>query len=176
MSNYFQLYNIPESFKPDAAVVKSKFFELSRKYHPDRFSQASEDEQAVALQQSAENNTAYRVLTHADKLMAYILKINNLLEDEEKYSLPPAFLMEMMDLNELVEEYEADPSNATLRQKAYSSVEEAFGALNEALEPLCASYNQDSSQKHLLIKIKDYYFRKKYLLRIQERINTFALR
>ena len=176
MSNYFVLYNIPETFNPDQALVKSKFYELSRRYHPDRFTQADDEQQAEALQQSAANNMAYKILGNADSLMAYILKINGLLDDEEKYALPPAFLMEMMDLNEMLEDYEADTTNIALQQKAHNNIQEAFDELNKALQPLCESYNQDTTQKNLLLKIKDYYFRKKYLLRIQERINTFASR
>ena len=176
MMNYFQLYDIPETFYPDAALLKSKFYQLSRQFHPDRVAQAGEKEREEALQQSALNNMAFKTLGDADKIMAYILTINNVLEGEGKYALPAEFLMEMMDLNELVEEYENKPGDTALGQRAENDMEQAFGQINDALEILCRSYDKDPSQKHLLIKIKDYYFRKKYLLRIKERMATFATR
>ncbi|MCW3122961.1 MAG: hypothetical protein JWQ38_2453, partial [Flavipsychrobacter sp.] len=37
-------------------------------------------------------------------------------------------------------------------------------------------YEQGEKEQELLLKIKDQYFRKKYLLRIKERIDRFAAR
>src|SRR5687768_2271342 len=99
MVNYFELYGIPESFNPDAATVKKKYYELSRQYHPDRFAQTDDSTRAEALRMAALNNDAYKTLNSTDTTMSYILKQHQLLEDEEKYNLPPNFLMEMMDLN-----------------------------------------------------------------------------
>src|SRR5580700_8084010 len=111
MNNYFELYHMPVTFYPDQVEIKSKFYELSRLYHPDRFAQAGGEELAKALRMAAMNNEAYKTFRSPDATMAYILKLNNLLEDEEKYALPPAFLMEMMDINEAVSDYESDPDN-----------------------------------------------------------------
>ncbi len=176
MVNYFELYDIPVSFAPDTAVVKKKFYELSRRYHPDRFTLAGNAERAEALRMAALNNDAYKVLQNADATMAYILKMNELLEDEEKYSLPPAFLMEMMDLNESISDYEMKPDNESLKTQATQALQEQLDNWNEDLEPLTAAYEGGNTSKELLLQIKDYYFRKKYLLRILERINTFATR
>lgn len=176
MVNYFELYDIPVSFAPDAAVVKKKFYELSRRYHPDRFTLAGDAERAEALRMAALNNDAYKVLQNADATMAYILKMNELLEDEEKYSLPPAFLMEMMDLNESISDYEMEPDNESLKTQATQALQEQLNNWNEGIQPLTAAYEGDNASKELLLQIKDYYFRKKYLLRILERINTFATR
>ncbi|MCW3121977.1 MAG: chaperone protein HscB, partial [Flavipsychrobacter sp.] len=124
MMNYFELYALPVSFRPDAAAVKSKFYELSRTYHPDRFAQAGGTELAEALRMAAMNNDAYKTLKSADATMAYILKMNSLLEDEEKYALPPAFLMEMMDINEAISEYEMSPEDENARKMAVSGLDE----------------------------------------------------
>ncbi len=42
MINYFDLYQIPESCNPDAALLKKKFYALSKEYHPDFY--ANEDD------------------------------------------------------------------------------------------------------------------------------------
>jgi len=176
MSNYFELYHMPVTFHPDQVEIKSTFYELSRLYHPDRFAQAGGEELAKALRMAAMNNEAYKTLKSPDATMAYILKMNNLLEDEEKYALPPAFLMEMMDINEAVSEYEIDPENLDARQMAINSLDEQMELWEDATRLLVEKFDQGDKSKELLLQIKDQYFRKKYLLRIKERIDRFAAR
>ncbi len=176
--NYFELYHMPETFRPNQAEVKSKYYELSRLYHPDRFAQTGGVELANALRLSALNNEAYKILRDPDATMAYILKQHNLLEDEEKYALPSVFLMEMMDINEAVSELEdvmvsgAEPEDA--RQMATNSLNEQLELWDDATRLLVDKFEHGDKSKELLLQIKDQYFRKKYLLRIKERIDRFA--
>ena len=176
MTNYFEVYQLPTSFHPDAAKVKAKFYELSRLHHPDRFVQASAEERNESLRMAALNNDAYKTLNNSDKTMSYILKLNSLLEDEEKYNLPASFLMEMMDLNELLSEYEADTTNETLGTQVADNLESLLNEWEQEVLQLTNKFDTDAQNKELLLQIKDYYFRKKYLLRIQERIDRFAAR
>lgn len=191
MTDYFTLYNLPVSFSPDQAVVKAKFYELSRQYHPDKYAQTGGTELTEALRMAAINNEAYKTLKNPDATMAYILKLNGLLEDEEKYALPPAFLMEMMDINEAISDYETNHDNskdvmvsgAEPRPQDDDEMTGATNLLNEQLELwddatrlLVQRFEKGENNKDLLLQIKDQYFRKKYLLRIKERIDRFAAR
>ena len=176
MTNYFTLYHLPVTFRPDQAAVKSTFYELSRQYHPDRFAQAGGAELAEALRMAAVNNEAYKTLKNSDATMAYVLKLNGLLEDEEKYALPPAFLMEMMDINEAISEYELAPENEDARQMALNSLNEQLEMWDDATGLLINRFEHGEKENELLLQIKDQYFRKKYLLRIKERIDKFASR
>lgn len=170
--NYFELYEIPLSFHPNKELIKKKFYELSKKFHPDRFSFAAAEEQANALQMAALNNAAYKTLSNEDQTMSYVLKAKGIVADEEKYNLPPAFLMEMMDLNEAVSDYEMTQENAQL-QTATTMWQSQMKQLATELSALTSAYDQTADDQ-LLATIKEFYFRKKYLLRIQERIDTFA--
>lgn len=174
MINYFELYELTPQFKPDAAKVKSKFYELSRRYHPDRFTLADDAKKAEALRMAAMNNDAYKILNNADATMAYILQLNGLLAQDEKYNLPPAFLMEMMELNEAITEYEMDENNESAKKNAIAALKEQMDSWNAAVEPLVAQFDEGGRSQELLLKIKDFYFRRKYLLRIQQRVFTFA--
>lgn len=176
MTNYFELYHMPTTFRPNQAEVRSKFFEISRQYHPDRFAQATTAEQTHALNISAMNNKAFKTFKNPDATMAYVLKLAGLLEDEEKYSLPPDFLMEMMEINEAISDYEMDPTNNDACQMAMNSLNEQLELWNAATDRLVDKYEQDDKSNDLLLQIKDQYFRKKYLLRIKERIDSFAAR
>lgn len=176
MVNYFELYGLPVNFHPDPVIVKSKYYELSRKYHPDRFTLATPAEQAEALQQSSANNQALKTLSNPDATMAYVLRLEGVLENEEKYTLPPAFLVEMMDLNEMLSEYEMDGGDTGTLYKARKMLADALREWEEETSPMTEKYGTGDHSKDLLAQIKEQYFRKKYLLRIQERMNSFATR
>ena len=172
MTNYFELFEIPVSFHPDQGEVKKKYYELSRKYHPDRFTQATGREYTEVLQLSAKVNDAFKVLKNPDATMAYILKMNNLLQDEEKYPLSPDFLMEMMELNELAEDLE--PNNEPAKVQVEATLKDLLDQWEQEVSALTNKYDDDQGMGEKLLQIKDYYFRKKYLLRIKERIDKFA--
>ncbi len=56
---YFEFYKIPLSFKVDKAALKRQFYALSKQYHPDFYTLASEEKQAEILELSTLNNKAY---------------------------------------------------------------------------------------------------------------------
>ena len=175
MDSYFELYGLTPTFTPDKATVKARFYELSRQYHPDRYTQSSPAEQLKALSIAARNNEAYKTLMDPDATMAHVLRLHGLLEDEEKYALPPDFLMEMMDLNEAISDWE-DGGTDDAREQAQAALQQAFSDWTATIAPLLAAYQPETPDAALLLQIKDGYFRKKYLLRIQERITKFAAR
>lgn len=174
MVNYFELYDLEVTFRPDKDLVKKKYYELSRQYHPDRFTLAGTEEQAEALKMSSFNNEAYKALKNEDTTMAYILKLYDLLEEEEKYNLPPDFLMEMMDLNEQISEMEMEDGNEDTQKQAKDALKVQLELWQGQVAPLIEQFENGDHSEELLKQIKDFHFRKKYLLRISERINTFA--
>ncbi len=174
MENYFEFYKLPVSFHPDAAQVKARYYELSKAYHPDRYAQGDNTKMLEALTLAAHNNKAYKTLGNADDTMAYVLQLNGVLEQEEKYALPAAFLMEMMDINEAVSDYEASPEDEAARAQVLQGIQEQFDNWQAAAGKLTQRFENGEITQELLLQIKDMYYRRKYLLRIQERINKFA--
>src|ERR1700712_331465 len=104
--NYFEFYGIHESFTPDTALLKKKFYELSKKYHPDFHANEDDAKQQEILELSTLNNKAYQTLSDPYKRLEYILKSHDLLLEGAKPQLPADFLMEMMDINERMMELE----------------------------------------------------------------------
>jgi hypothetical protein len=49
-----------------------------------------------------------KILQDRDQTIKYVLQLKGLLEEEEKYQLPPDFLMEMMEMNEKLLEEDPD--------------------------------------------------------------------
>ncbi|GAA4456450.1 DnaJ domain-containing protein [Rurimicrobium arvi] len=168
--NYFSLFGIAESLHPDAAQVKKQFYALSKQWHPDRFAAAGVAERNEALRMAALLNDAYKTLSDPDKTLAYLLRDAGVLAEEEAYKLPTEFLMEMMELNEAVSDYEAQPEDAALKAAAEQSVQAQLDALQQEASQLAQRWEQEGKTPELLNALKDFHFRKKYLLRIRERM------
>lgn len=171
--NYFEFYQLPVTFKIDAKKLKRKFYDYSRKYHPDFFVQASEAEQEEVLEKSTMNNKAYKTLSNPDSLIKYVLEIKGLMEEGEKIKLPPAFLMEMMEVNESLMELQFEQDAAKLEvitQEVESIEQNLLNNVNSILE----NYNEGVSDEDDLKKVKDFYLKRRYLLRIRESLNRFA--
>lgn len=156
--NYFELFEIPVSFNVDKTLLAKKYFELQKKYHPDFFSQGSEAEQEEALERSSQVNRALKIFKHPDETIKYLLQLKGLLEEEEKYQLPPAFLMDMMELNEELNDGSKDHINI-LEKELYTQV-----------APVIENYDDGDVSVTDLLKVKEYYYKKKYLQRILDRI------
>jgi molecular chaperone HscB len=160
--NYFELYNIPISLQPDQALVRQRFYELSRKYHPDLHSLAAIDEQADILEKASQVNMAYKVLIHPDEVIKYVLQLKGLLEEEEKYQLTPDFLMEMLDLNEQA----LDVSEQADADRLTQIIHDFQTKIYEPVETIVADYKEGITTEKELLQVKEYYYRKKYLDRI----------
>lgn len=175
--NYFQFYDIPLSFNPDQTLVKKKFYELSKTYHPDFYINESEEKQQEILEKSTLNNKAYQTLSNSAKLLPYLLSLQGVLLEGEKYNLPQSFLMEMMEVNEALMELEFDADEEGI-EKAITDVELMEKSLENELSRAITQYeNEPEKGKNTVLDlIKDIYYRKKYLLRIRESIDKFATR
>ena len=169
--NYFELYQIPVSLQVDTAFIKKKFYELSRQYHPDFFSQATDTEQAEALEKSSAVNKAFKIFSNQDETIKYVLQLKNLLQEEEKYNLPADFLIEMMELNEAITDakMEDDQEKITSIKSQISNLETE---LYESIKQIVEHYKNDPVSEEELLQVKDYYFKKKYLSRMLQLIEN----
>ena len=164
--NYFELFEMPVSLQVDKKYLQDKYFELQKKYHPDFFSNGSEDEQADVLEKSSMINKAYKTFQNDDETIKYVLQLKQLLEEEEKYELPPEFLMEMLELNETL--MEVDDSSLEETETKISQLQKH---LYDKVQNIIEYYNEDNTTNEQLLQVKDYYYKKKYLNRILERLD-----
>ena len=160
--NHFELYQIPISFHPDLALVKKRFYQLSRTYHPDFFVNDSSEEKAKNLALSAQVNKAYQIFQDETALIKYLLMEKGLLQEEEKYQLSPNFLMEVMDLNELL----MDADDPLTKQHIQSSLNALQNTIYEPVKSIITNYQEGISTEKELLQVKEYYYQKKYLDRI----------
>ena len=156
--NYFELFELPLAFKVDKTLLARKYFELQKKYHPDFYTLENEAEQAEALEMSSQVNKALQTLRNPDETIKYVLQLKGLLEEDEKYQLPPDFLMEVMELNE------------DLGEGSATAISQLEAGIQLPVRSILENYDEVSTPVEDLLKIKEYYYKKKYLDRILERI------
>jgi molecular chaperone HscB len=164
--NYFELFEMPASLQVDKKYLQQKYFELQKKYHPDFYSNESEEEQADVLEKSSMINKAYKTFQNNDETIKYVLQLKGLLEEEEKYQLPPDFLIEMMELNEML--MEVDDSSVEETQTKISQLQKL---LYDKVQNIIEYYDEERTTDEQLLQVKDYYYKKKYLNRILERLD-----
>jgi molecular chaperone HscB len=173
--DFFEFYGIPASFSPDLAQIRKQYYANSKKYHPDFYTQESEEKQAEILKLSSMNNEAFKTLSDEDLRMKYLLDLNEVLTADNKNNIPPAFLMEMMEFNEKLMELEFDFSQEALIAMK-NELQQIENQLRNEVGTILEKNTLDSTSKEELNSVKNYYLKKRYLLRISENLATFASR
>lgn len=165
--NYFELFGLPVQLQADKNEVRTKYLKLSKQNHPDFFVNEEAGKQQDALETFASLNKALKTLSNGDETIRYVLQIKGLLEDEEKYQLEPAFLMEMMDVNEALAEagMDADPNEKVRLIQQLNNLEKE---IYEPVAHIIENYKEGVTSEKELLQVKDYYFKKKYINRMRQ--------
>lgn len=157
--NYFELFEFEIAPIIDKSLLTKKYLQLQKQYHPDNFSLSDENEQNQSLEMSSLINKAFAVFKDELKTMGYFLEIKGLISEEEKYQLPSAFLMEMMEVNEQIDEGDFEASSLDGFQLE----------LDQEIQFLIQKNASHFTEQELL-RIKEFYYKKKYLKRILDRL------
>ena len=122
--DYFEVFGLPRRLAVDGVELQRRFYELSRRHHPDFHHGGSADEQAVALEASARLNAAYRALRDPIARVEYLVRLEDGRDTREgatvKPKAPPELLAEMFEIQEALAEAKAadrldDEARRTLR-------------------------------------------------------------
>src|ERR1700686_3069074 len=109
--DHFSLFGLPRKLWIEMSALEKKFLELSWKLHPDKFVNASAQEQERSLKGSSDLNDAYRVLRDPVARVEYLLELEGMRkEGEHKQQAPPELLEEVFELNESLDELRAAKS------------------------------------------------------------------
>lgn len=159
-ANYFVFYDLPVNFNLNADELKAKFYSYAKQYHPDFFTLDAQA-QSKALEISALNNKAFKVLNNAIGRFQYILELKNSAISENS-SLPQAFLMEMMDLNEEIDALDFEENKTEMALGLQNKIKKMQDAIYAQL-PILAETEQWEIAKESILKWR-------YLERLQERV------
>ena len=103
--NYFQLFDIKTSFDVDLQQLSLIYQTLQKTVHPDKFAHASQQEQRIAVQKSAQVNDAYQTLKQPLQRAEYILILRGVdMPNEQQSFSDVGFLMRQMELREMLDD------------------------------------------------------------------------
>ncbi|MFC1557525.1 Fe-S protein assembly co-chaperone HscB [candidate division KSB1 bacterium] len=103
-TDYFIFFGFNASAVFDSGVLEKKYYELSRKFHPDFFQAASVEEQNISLENSAFLNRAYKTLKDPFLRANYLIeRYGPDIRNDRKKSIPKDLLMEVMEVHELLD-------------------------------------------------------------------------
>ena len=143
--NHFELFGLPPRFDVDTAALDTRYRELQREVHPDRFATAPDAERRMSMQLATRVNEAYQTLKSPLRRAVYILQLRGVdPEFETNTAMPPEFLMEQLSWRERIEAGSEEPQallqlRAGLREESRKIYEILHGQLDEGRDDQAAS-------------------------------------
>jgi molecular chaperone HscB len=168
--NYYELFKIPISFEVDQKLLTQRYYALSRENHPDKYTLKSTEEQLQALQLSTEINNGFKILRDRQKRIKYLLEFLGVKFIEGADKVSQDFLMEIMDINEELMEYQFDP-DPNKKAAVLKSIEAMETSLSDRITPIMAGIEFQNPDMKALADIKDYYLKSQYLGRLRVNLN-----
>ena len=159
-SNYFDFFGLPHKLNLDSKDLESRFYALSKQWHPDRFARGSADQRRISEDATATLNDGYRTLKEPIARAEYLLKEHGFNVGEQKSSnIPPELLEEVFELNMALEEIETSrPQLEEARQKFVTMREDIDRELFEQF----AAYDE-KQEKAVLEKVRAILNRRTYI-------------
>jgi molecular chaperone HscB len=177
-SGYFELFDLPRKLWIEMGALEQRFLQLSWKFHPDNFVNASEHERDLSLKRSSELNDAYRVLRDPVARVEYLLALEGeRKEGEKKQQAPPELLEEVFELNESLDELrEAKSSGGDLAslkmrlQSAEKSFQMQLGEVDKELQSVAREWDaamdanaDQNTRKALMGRMNELLNRRSYV-------------
>jgi molecular chaperone HscB len=176
--DHFLLFGLPRKLWIEMSALEKRFLELSWKLHPDKFVNASAEEQELSLKSSSELNDAYRVLRDPVARVEYLLELEGMRkEGEHKQQAPPELLEEVFELNESLDELrDAKASRGDLASlKSRLEAEEKnfrqkLGEVDEQLQQTARQWDvafdanaSDADRKAIMVRLNELLNRRSYI-------------
>lgn len=167
--NYFSFLELPFHVDVNEKILRQRFLEKSKEFHPD-YNQSSSE----SMHYSALLNKAYQTLQSLSTRIEYILLLKNVIQNDEKYVLDNEFLMDMMEYNELLTDIE-HLQEASRYIQLSKTIREVNNTLEKSMVEILKNINlNEDILSETKEKLKELFYKQKYILRIIKRLNTFA--
>jgi len=159
-ADYFSVLDIPRNPAVDEAALMQRYYELSRRLHPDLYQTGTAEEKEASLKNAALLNRAYRVLRDVVQRGQYWLELQGEQLGKENNRVPPALAALVFTVQEkLAEVREARADGKAEESKAELSeiradLENQMKQLRTALIDNLGQWNGDGHVAELRQKLK----------------------
>ncbi|RZI74427.1 MAG: Fe-S protein assembly co-chaperone HscB [Variovorax sp.] len=127
----FELFAVPPTFAQDRAALDTRWKELQREAHPDRFAAQGAAAQRVAMQWSVRINEAYQRLKNPIRRASYLCELHGApIEAENNTAMPGDFLVQQMEWREALDEVRSESDLDALRDEVDAGRARALSSLD----------------------------------------------
>ena len=167
--NYFEFFDLRPKLDLNEAELQKRFYDLSKQWHPDRFSRKSPGEQAEALDATSILNDGYRTLRDPVKRAEYLLTQEGFpIGEQGTKDVPPELLEEVFELNMALEEMKGGDEDS---RPQLESAHENFAAMRDSIDgelsSLFSKYDaataESDSASQALHEIRSVLNRRRYI-------------
>lgn len=134
-STDFELFQIPMQFAQDRAVLDTRWKELQREAHPDKFAAQGVAAQRIAMQWSVRINEAYQRLKDPLRRASYLCELHGApIHAEKNTAMPTDFLLQQMQWREALEEAKTVQDLEEIASQSNHSGREQLSKIEQTLD------------------------------------------
>ncbi|HNV86428.1 MAG TPA: Fe-S protein assembly co-chaperone HscB [Candidatus Omnitrophota bacterium] len=101
--NYFDFMGIPRRLELDPDLLQTRFYALSRQFHPDFYQGKSAEEKKISLDRASFLNKAYQTLREPESRAAYLFDLEAIPSGQDAKASPD-LLSKVFEMQELAAE------------------------------------------------------------------------
>ena len=169
--NPFAFFDLMPRFTLDVNQLRKLYLANQRKWHPD-FHASNPDMHKEALEKTALNNKAYALLGEPFSRAKSVLLIHEI-DAEKEQRLPAGFLMEMMELSDLIEEAISgnQESRAEAEMQLSSLINDNSNQLIRLAELYDSEFPQGNYSRDSLLDMAQLYQKNRYFDRLKKNLS-----
>ncbi len=175
--DYFAFMGLPRHLVLDAQVLEARFRDLSRKFHPDYFYNATSAERLASLERSSYLNDAYRALRHPASRAEHLLAIEGVpltKAGEGTATVPPSLLEAVFALNEELDEIRESRESGTPAVQLQARLAAARAPIEarreqheQRMQALCERWDgrsgDDAERREILGALREQLLERNYI-------------
>ena len=136
-SSDFELFGVPARFAQDRSELDTRWKDLQKQAHPDRFASEGAAAQRLAMQWSVRINEAYQRLKDPLKRAAYLCELRGAaIRAHDNTAMPADFLMQQMAWRESLDEAKGAQALESLLNDTAAARRAALAELERLLDQL----------------------------------------
>ena len=146
-ANDFELFGLAQKFSQDRTAIDTRWKELQREAHPDKFAAQGVAAQRIAMQWSVRINEAYQRLRDPLKRASYLCELNGAhVNAENNTAMPTSFLMQQIEWREALDEAK---TSENMHEIALQANEYGRNQLSEIQHAIDAQYDFKQAVEHV---------------------------